>query len=218
MKVYPIFLNDLTGRRCVVFGGGAEAERKIFELVECGARVVLVAEDATSGLEDAASDQTIEWIRRTYREGDLRDAFLTIITETNPEATAPIFREAESEKVLINAMDDIPHCNFVAGSVVRRGNLVVAISTSGAAPAVAVRLRQRLEKELDLAYEALLEILADLRTPMANRYPDFQERREQWYRIVDSDVLDVVRAQGPEAGRAFISELVDLDDTIEKPG
>lgn len=178
--------------------------------------MVLVGDEASEGLVKAAGDGRITWIRRNYQAGDLKDAFLAIVSETNPSATAPIYEEAEREKVLINAMDDVPHCTFVAGSVVRRGKLVMAISTSGAAPALSVRLRERLEEEIGPEYETLLTILAELRNPMANRYPDFQERRAQWYRIIDSDVLDVVRTQGQAAARAFVADLVGLEVTSDE--
>src|SRR5690606_28639102 len=120
MRVYPHFLNDVAGRRCVGVGGGDEGEGKSVELLDCGAQGVLVGGDASEGLVKAAGDGRITWIRRNYQAGDLKDAFLAIVSETNPSATAPIYEEAEREKVLINAMDDVPHCTFVAGSVVRR--------------------------------------------------------------------------------------------------
>ncbi|HEX7069629.1 MAG TPA: bifunctional precorrin-2 dehydrogenase/sirohydrochlorin ferrochelatase [Rhodothermales bacterium] len=213
MKVYPIFLNDLAGRRCVVFGGGGEAERKILELLECQAAVVLVSETATPRLSELAELGAVDWQRRSYRPGDLANTFLAIATETNPDATAPIYDEALRERVLFNAMDDVQHCTFVAGSVVRRGSLVVAISTSGAAPAVSVRLRERLEREIGEEYETLLDLLAGLREPMAERYPSFEERRAVWYRVVDSDVLDVIASAGADAARNRIAELTGIQLT-----
>ena len=211
MKVYPIFLNDLEGRRCVVFGGGHEAERKTFDLLECGANVELIAETATEGLSAAAAEGMLVWQRRDYAPGDLRGVFLTIVSETNPSATAPIYEEAEREKVLINAMDDVPHCTFVAGSVVRRGPLVISISTSGAAPALAVRMRERLEEEIGPEYETFLGLMSELREPMSRQYPSFAERREHWYRVVDSDVLHVLREHGADAARKRIAALTGID-------
>lgn len=211
MKVYPIFLNDLAGRRCVVFGGGQEAERKVLELVACDATVCVISDAVTPRLAEAASRGHIAWIRRGYASGDLDGAFLTIVSETDPSATEPIFREAERGKVLINAMDDVPHCSFVAGSVVRRGPLVVAISTSGTAPALSVRLRERLERDLGAEYEAFLMLMAELRAPMSERFPTFQDRRDRWYRIVDSDVLEILREKGVEAARERIAMLTGIE-------
>ena len=156
----------------------------------------------------------LAWERRSYAPGDLRGAFLAIVSDTNPPATAPIYEEAQREKVLINAMDDVQHCTFVAGSVVRRGPLVISISTSGAAPALSVRLRERFEREIGPEYEEFLGLMAELREPMSSRYPSFAERREHWYRVVDSDVLDVLRDQGAEAAIERIAALTQIDLTM----
>jgi siroheme synthase-like protein len=208
MKVYPIFLNNLVDRRCVVIGGDHEAERKVKGLLACDADVVVISPDLTDELGCWADAGRFEWIARPYRHGDLKDAFLTIISETNPEATAPIWEEAQAEKVLINAMDDVPHCTFVAGSVVRRGPLVISISTSGQGPTLSVRLRQQLEKELGPEYAVLLEWMAALREPVAERYPDFDERRRRWYALVDSDLLEMLRQGNLDAAQQCIDDIM----------
>lgn len=208
MQVYPIFLNNLKGRRCVVFGGTHEAERKVADLLACGADVVLISETATPRLRSWAEEGRLTWHPRGYQPGDLRDAFLTIVATPNPEATKPIWQEAQRERVLINAMDDVPHCTFVAGSVVRRGSLVIAISTSGQAPALSVRLREALEERLGPEYALFLDLMGALRLLMATHYPDFTERKARWYALVDSEVLDLLRQQRFAEARARIIELV----------
>lgn len=193
MTPFPIFLNNLHEQRAVVIGGNHEAERKVGDLLEVDANVVLIAPDPTAVLKQWAEEGTIEWIERDYRSGDLEGAFLAIVSETNPEQTHPIWEEAQERNILFNAMDDVPHCNFVNGSYVRRGPLVISISTSGAAPTLSVRLRQQMEDDFGPEYEEFLHIMQDLRDPMAEHHPDFDERRDRWYEIVDSDVLDLLR-------------------------
>lgn len=193
MHVYPVFLNDLTGRRCVVFGSGHDAERKVGELLASGAAVEVVSPAASEAVRAWAGAGRLVWHARAYRPGDLRGAFLAIATETNPAQTAPMWAEAQAEKVLFNAVDDVPHCSFVAGSVVRRGPLVFSVSTSGCAPALSVRIRERLEATFGPEYGALAAWMGTLRAPMAERYPDFEERRRRWYALVDSDLLDLLR-------------------------
>ncbi|HUF09015.1 MAG TPA: bifunctional precorrin-2 dehydrogenase/sirohydrochlorin ferrochelatase [Rhodothermales bacterium] len=221
MKPYPIFLCDLDRRRCVVIGGDHEAQRKVGGLLEVDAKVVVISEALTPGLRAMADEGRVEWIPRDYEEGDLEGAFLVIVSERNPERTEPIWQEANREGALINAMDDVPHCTFVAGSTIRRGPLVVSISTSGAAPAVAVRLRQTLEQRLGPEYGEYLELLASLREEMVDRYPDFDERRGIWYELADSRLLDLVReGRQEEALRRIeaLSGIVIPADLVEEDG
>ncbi|CAM3262935.1 precorrin-2 dehydrogenase/sirohydrochlorin ferrochelatase family protein [Rhodothermus bifroesti] len=218
MRVYPIFLSRLEGQRCVVFGGNAEAERKVAELLECGAEVVLISETATPRLQQWAQEGRLVWHVRNYQAGDLKGALLTIVAVTNPAATEPIWQEAQAERVLINAVDDVPHCTFVAGSVVRRGALVIAISTSGHAPALSVRLREALEGQLGPEYALFLDLMGALRIPMATHYPNFAERKARWYTLVDADVLELLRQQRFAEAHARITEIVGPTVAAALPG
>lgn len=193
MNVYPIFLNNLEGKRCVVFGGNHEAERKVEGLLACGASVSVYSESVTDRLQDWAAAATITWVQRWYEEGDLKDTFLAIVAITNHEATKPIWAEAEQEKVLLNAMDDVPHCTFVAGSVVEQGPLTLSISTSGCAPALSVRLRQEFEQRFGPEYGQFLRVMKSLRPLMVAHFSEFEERRAKWYKIVDSSMLQLLR-------------------------
>jgi siroheme synthase-like protein len=211
MKVYPIFLNNLAGRRCVVFGTGHEAERKIQGLLDCDAEVVVISPEVSDTIRAWVEADQVVWEARTYRSGDLKDAFLAIVVEINPPVTRPIWEEAQERKVLINAMDDVPHCTFVAGSVVQRGPLVISISSSGSAPTLSVRIRQKMEREFGPEYAVFLTIMQSLREPMKAHYPEFEERRRRWYTLVDSDVLELIKVG--EMSRAYrrIEELVGFE-------
>lgn len=193
MKVYPIYLNRLDCRKTVLVGGNHEAERKTKELLECDANITLISESVTDELQQMADNNLLDWIAREYREGDLEGAFLVIVADFSGDTNERVFREAEEKGILVNVMDDIPHCTFTFGSMVRRGPLTLSISTSGAAPALAVRLRQRFEKEFGPEYAPFLEFMQQLRGPMAAIYSDFEARKRLWYEIVDSDILDLFR-------------------------
>ncbi len=195
MKVLPIFLNNLEGRRCVVFGHTHETASKVRDLLACDADVTLIHPTLPHDLEAEAAEGRLRWERRAYRPGDLAGAFLAIATEVRPDYTAPIWDEAQRERVLFNAMDDTPHCSFVAGSVIRRGPLVVSISSSGMAPALSVRLRQQLEAAVTEAHGRFAAFLGGIREAMRARYPDFDERRKTYYALVDSDVLALMAAR-----------------------
>lgn len=215
MNVYPIFLNNLKRRRCLVIGGNHEAERKALGLLECDADVEVISPSVTDKLRELADGGRIRWTERDYREGDVAGAFLVIVSETNPPKTRPIFEEAERENVLINAMDDVPHCTFVAGSVVRRGHLTISISSSGAAPALSVRLREEFEERFGPEYEVFLDWMAALRDPMARYFPDFDTRRAVWYQIVDSDILSLLREGREDEARARLVEIAGEDVATE---
>lgn len=214
MKPYPIFLVGLAARECVVVGGDAEAERKVEGLLECDAAVRVVAADLAPGLRRLAAAGRLTWEPRPYRRGDLARAALVIVTDRgDPERVRQAWEEAAERGIPINTVDDVEHCSFIAGSVVRRGALTVAVSTAGAAPALAVRLRERLERELGPELGEFLDLAAELREELARRVPVFGARREAWYRLVDSDVLDLLRAGRREQARARALELLGLGCT-----
>lgn len=208
MKGYPVFLNDLERRHCVVVGGSAEAERKVAGLLDCEARVTVVAAAVTLQLRTWAEAGRIHWLDRAYRRGDLRGAFLVICDGEDPEINEQVWQEGEAEGALVNVMDDVPYCNFIAGSVVRRGPLVIAISTGGAAPVLAVRLRQQFEAQFGPEYGEFLEMMSDLRPAMVQRFPSFSERRARYYALVDSDILALLQQDAPEEADRQLKEIL----------
>lgn len=217
MHVYPIFLNDLSGRKCVILRFGHDAERKVAELLEAGAAVVVVAPAVSPAVEAWAREGRLTWIARDYERGDLAGAFLAIVTVTDHEATKPIWEEAQDEGILISAMDDVPHCTFVAGSIVRRGDLVISISTSGAAPALAVRLRQEFEERFGPEYADFLALMRRLRGPMAERFPDFEERKRRWYALIDAGLPELLAGGREEEALEAIASITGLPNGTLTP-
>ena len=108
-------------------------------------------------------------------------------------------------------VDDTPRCNFIAPSILRKGDLTIAISTSGKAPALAVRLKERLQRELGPEYDRFLELAGELREPLARHIPDFETRKALWYELVDSDILDVLAQGNNAAAREIISRVVGFE-------
>jgi uroporphyrin-III C-methyltransferase/precorrin-2 dehydrogenase/sirohydrochlorin ferrochelatase len=151
---YPLTL-DIEGRRCVVIGGGPVAEHKSRGLLDAGGAVVVVTESATDGLEQLACDGIVELVRRPYAHGDLEGALLAIAATDHPAVNAEVFEEGEERGVLVNAVDDVGHSHFAVPSVVRRGEVAIATSTGGKAPALAKRLRSVLDEQLDQALGAV---------------------------------------------------------------
>jgi siroheme synthase-like protein len=204
---YPVML-DLRGRLCLVVGGGAVAAAKSRELGEAGARVRVIATAPIAELLDAAREGRIELYRREYLDGDLDGAFLAFAERGDDALLARIAEEAEERSVFFNAQDRPPFCSMIAPAILRRGGLTVAFSTAGRAPALAVRLRDDLASRLGPEYAQLLELAAELRPAISARIPDFDERRRRWYALVDSEVLDLLRAGRREDAGALAAEVL----------
>jgi uroporphyrin-III C-methyltransferase/precorrin-2 dehydrogenase/sirohydrochlorin ferrochelatase len=204
---YPAFL-DLRGRRVVVVGGGAIAEQKVHGLIEAGARVTVVSPETTPGLAHLEARASVEIRRRRYRTGDLAGAWLAIAATDDRAANAAVWAEAEQQGVLLNAVDDVDHCSFIAPAVHREGDITVAVSTAGKSPALAVRLRDRIGRMVGRAEAGLCELLGELRPELAERVPDARNRAAVWYRVVDSDAIGFVRRGDTAGARRRVRELV----------
>lgn len=202
---YPIFL-DLTAKKCVVTGEGPEIASKIDTLFASSAKVIYVNPRAEPHIETLAAAGLIEWEQRDFLPQDLDGCFLII---TSHRDNSNVFRLAEQRNVLCNSADDPENCRFSFGSVHRQGELTLAISTNGWAPTLAVRLRQKMEREIGAEYGVLLELLKQVRPEITARISDFGKRRELWYKIVDSDVLEKLRDLQQEAAAQTIRDLIE---------
>ena len=205
---FPIFL-DLTGKKCLVVGEGYEVPQKVQALVDASASVVYVNPHADPKIEALFEAGLIRWERREFSPEDLADCFLVI---SDREDNAELFRLAEERRILCNSVDDPPNCRFSFGSLHRQGDLTIAISTNGWAPAVAVRLKEKLQREVGPEYGVLLGLLKSVRPEITSRIADFGARRDLWYRIVDSDVLLILREGQTERAAAKIRQMID--DTV----
>lgn len=197
---YPAIL-ILEGKTAVVIGGGAIVERKVQTLLDAGATVRLVSTGLTPRLRELVEAGTIEVSERAYVSGDLTGAAIAVAACDDPVEAQSIFQEASASGIPVNVVDDVPNSSFIAPSIIRRGDLLIAISTGGRGPALAVRLREKLEGEIGPEYATMLALLGDLRDDV--RVPgDEHERRRRWYAVVDSDVFDLVRAGREDEARA----------------
>lgn len=195
---YPVFL-DLRGRNCLVVGGGAVATRKVEGLLSAEAKVTVVSPDITPGLRAHVDAGRVAWRAREFTAADLEGALLVIAATDHREVNQHVAVEARRRGLLVNAVDDPPNCDWIAPAVVRRGDLVVAISTGGRSPAFARRVRQDLEKFLGDHYALLLDLLADSRAELRrqNRSVD----PDVWQQAMDDGVIDHLRNGDVEGAR-----------------
>lgn len=204
---YPIYI-QLHEQPCIVIGGGKIAEGKVDGLLAAEAKVTIVSPDLTSHLHTLVEQNQITHIARVYQPGDLTGAFLVICATDQTEINHQVWQEASANRQLVNVVDDTPRCNFIAPAILRKGDLTIAISTGGKAPALAVRLKERLQKQIGAEHERFLELSGQLREPLARHVPDFETRKKLWYELVDSDALNLL-AQGDEpAAVELISQVV----------
>jgi siroheme synthase-like protein len=207
---YPLYI-QLRDQPCVVIGGGKIAEGKVEGLLAAQAKVRVISPDLTPHLRALAGDEQITYLARTYQSGDLAGAFLVICATDQPEINHQVWLEASANRQLVNVVDDTPRCNFIAPSILRKGDLTIAISTSGKAPALAVRLKERFQRELGPEYERFLELAGELREPMARHIPDFETRKALWYDLVDSEIFDALARGDEDAARDVITRVVGFE-------
>lgn len=187
MSLFPIFLK-LTGRPCIVIGAGNLAESKIESLQAANARVSVIAPNASPRIVAMAKSGEIAWQQREYATGDLAGNFLAIAATDNPAVNRAVFAEAEAVGILINAVDDPPFCDFYFPSVVRRGDLQIAISTAGASPALAQRLRKEINSLLPLDTGDWLAELGNLRREVLQMEPLNEARKELLHTLASREV------------------------------
>jgi len=204
---YPMFV-DLEGRRCVVVGGGPIATEKVEKLLDHGAVVRLVSPQITSGLARMIEDGVIaEHRERTYRPEDLEGCFLVIAATNLDPINRMVWQDAEARNMVCNVVDVPPLCNFIVPSIVRRGELALAISTGGASPVVAKHIRRQLDETYGPEWEALVSLLRELRDELKARYLDMPSRRDAVEVLMESDVLRLL-AEGDEAGAMELARQV----------
>lgn len=191
--MYPIYLRRLNEKRTVIIGGNEEAEWKVHDFLQRDAKLTVISPTLNPALQKLADEKRFDWVPRPYKYGDLAGAFVAIVAEYEGDINEQVYFEAEERNILVNVMDDIPHANFAFGSIVKQGPLTISISTGGAAPALAVRLRQRFEQEFGKEYGHFLEFMQNLRKPMAAYHTNFQVRRKLWYELIDSEILGFFR-------------------------
>ena len=198
----------LTGRRCVVVGGGEVGLDKVEGLLACDADVTLVAPGAHSELERLAGEGSIRWERREYRSDDLDGALIAIAATNDTDVNIRVFDDAEARAMLVNVVDVPPLCNFILPAIVRTGPLAVAISTAGASPALAKRMKREIAELFGEPYATLAILLNEARGWAKASLPTYQDRKEFFESIVngDPDPIELLRAGETGAVRELITE------------
>jgi precorrin-2 dehydrogenase / sirohydrochlorin ferrochelatase len=197
----------LSGRRCVVVGGGDVGLEKVEGLLACDADVTLVSPEAIEPLQELADEGSIRWERREYRPEDLNGTFMVIAATGDTEVNIAVFEEAERRAMLVNVVDVPPLCNFILPAIIRTGPLAIAISTAGASPALAKRIRDEIADEYGEPYARLAVLLNEVRGWAKGTLPTYQDRKAFFESIVNGepDPVELLRRGDEQAVRDLIS-------------
>jgi siroheme synthase-like protein len=212
---YPIAL-DLRNKPCVVVGGGALATEKVEGLLGAGVRVTVVSPAVTPELHRLAETERIRVVMWAYRPADLDGAYLVYGASEDRALNARVAADARERGILVNAVDDIPNCDFFAVSIVRRGDLQIAISTNGRSPAFARWMREYLDERLPAELGDLLDVLAGVRRTVRENGP--VPAYERWNTAITEEVLERLRSGDPAGARRRILDVMTAQPEPAKAG
>ncbi|HEY1359615.1 MAG TPA: bifunctional precorrin-2 dehydrogenase/sirohydrochlorin ferrochelatase [Thermoleophilaceae bacterium] len=196
----------LSGRRCVVVGGGDVGLEKVEGLLACDGEVTLISPDAIEPLRELAEEGSIRWERREYDAADLEGTFIVIAATGDTDVNIRVFEDAERRAMLVNVVDVPPLCNFILPAIIRTGPLAIAISTAGASPALAKRIRNEIADEYGEPYARLAVLLNEVRGWAKGTLPTYQDRKEFFEGIVNGepDPVELLRQGDEQAVRDLI--------------
>ncbi|HEX8855177.1 MAG TPA: bifunctional precorrin-2 dehydrogenase/sirohydrochlorin ferrochelatase [Thermoleophilaceae bacterium] len=197
----------LNGRRCVVVGGGEIGLEKVEGLLACDASVVLISPHAIEPLQELDAEGSIAWERREYRREDLEGTFMVIAATSDTNVNIRVYEDAEERAMLVNVVDVPPLCNFILPAIFRSGPLAIAISTAGASPALAKRIKSEIAEEYGEPYARLAELLNEVRGWAKGTLPTYQDRKVFFESIVNGepDPVELVRQGDEQAVRDIIA-------------
>ncbi|MFZ2418530.1 MAG: bifunctional precorrin-2 dehydrogenase/sirohydrochlorin ferrochelatase [Smithellaceae bacterium] len=211
MKYYPVFW-DITGKKCVVVGGGEVAARKVSRLCDCGAKVCVVSPRLVPELDEMKKEKRIEHIRDAYSGEYLYGATLVIGATDDDTINAAVARDAKTKGIPVNIVDDPQKCDFILPSLVERGDLTIACGTGGSSPALARRLREELEAAYGEEYATLLDILGQLREKMER---NTQTGRVWFDRLMAAGLLDKIRKKDAGAIKKIVRDITGEEVHID---
>jgi precorrin-2 dehydrogenase/sirohydrochlorin ferrochelatase len=215
MKYYPVFF-DVNGRRCVVIGGGDVAQRKVDTLLKAGAWVEVISPCITEKMAQWEREGRIRYLSREYKNGDLKGAFLVIAATDSKETNSQVALECRCSNIPVNVVDDPDRCTFILPSIVERGDLIIAISTSGASPALSKRIREELEKVYGEEYSQFLLILRKIRRLIISDPDRYLSMEYMLNRLMESGILQSLRERDSKRVSEILESLLGADFRIEE--
>jgi len=214
MQYYPVHL-DIQDRKCLIVGGGAVGTRKVTTLLECGARITVVSPDPTPQLARLASTGTITLKMRAYQSNDISGMFLVIGATDDESLNQQISKDADRAHILCNIADRPEICNFILPSIIRRGELVITISTSGKSPALAKHLRQQLETQFGGEYADFLLLMGAIRKKLLSQAHEPEAHKDLFHKLIDSNLMALMQAGKTEEINSLLYKILGEGYRIE---
>jgi precorrin-2 dehydrogenase/sirohydrochlorin ferrochelatase len=204
---YPVFL-QLKKENVLVIGGGEVAERKVRSFLQCKANVQVISPDLTAGLRRLVENEKVRYKKNKFTPSDLNGVRLAVCATNDPAVNRQAAEEAEKKGVLLNVVDAPDLCDFIVPSIVRRGDLTIAVSTGGSSPALARKIRKELQQHFGSEYSKFLKLLKEVR-PLVQRGVSSAARRGRIYReITESRAKDLIRDGRLREAREAVKKII----------
>lgn len=208
MKQYPVNL-DVERRKCVVVGGGKVAEKKVLGLLECGADVSVISPHLVANLKELSDKRVIKYLKRAYKPGDLKGAYLVVASTNSHKVNRRVGEEARRLGILVNVVSALSLSDFSVPAVLRRGEFMLTVSTSGKSPALSRRLRMELENAFGEEYEAFTEILGRIRKRFRDISPE--NRKRMYTEVAMSSIPLLLREKRLKEAEKELKRITGLD-------
>ena len=207
MRYYPIYL-DIKDRDCLVVGGGSVGTRKVETLLECGAKVTVVSVNADEKLKKLSNSGVIQLKERAFQFDDLDGVFLVIGATDDEDLNVKIHSEAQRRFILCNIADRPEACNFILPSIVNRGDLIIAISTSGKSPAFAKKLRGQLEAQFGEEYAEFLNLMGAIRKKLLSKNRSPEAHKQLFEQLIERDLVQMLKNADTDAINTLLLDVL----------
>lgn len=211
-RYYPILL-DLSNQRCLVIGGGSVATRKVYGLLNAYSNVTIVSPVLSNDLKKLVDDNSVQWIKSEYRKEYLTEASLVIGSTDSQEVNMRISIDAKAAGILVNIVDEPENCTFILPAICKKGDIQIAVSTSGAAPGISAYIRDKIDSFIGYEYEALVDVLKNLRSRIKNIQQN--SRKHFWQRVKKLDIP--AYRNNPDSLIELINTWVEEAETNNQP-
>jgi precorrin-2 dehydrogenase/sirohydrochlorin ferrochelatase len=212
---YPIHL-DIRNRRCLVVGGGGVGTRKVKTLLDCGAYVTVVSPDVQPALQELSGNPALTIKQRKYRSEDIDGVFLVIGATDDAALNRRIGREAAQKDILCNIVDRPESSNFILPAIVRRGDLILTVSTSGQSPAMAKNLRRELERQFGNEYMVMLKLMGAIRKKLLNQAHAPEAHKHLFEQLLNNGLLEMIQDNRTEAINRLLQRILGDEFNYEQ--